>query len=114
MSIGSTGRQLLPPYGTTYILAVIAGGLLVLGFSFHEALLHPLGYQWYVLAGLTLVSGSATVSLPSVGISISVSETFIFFCALLFGPAAGTLLVALDCLVTVSYTHLTLPTTERV
>jgi diguanylate cyclase (GGDEF)-like protein/putative nucleotidyltransferase with HDIG domain len=99
MSIGSTGRQLLPPYGTTYILAVIAGGLLVLGFSFHEALLHPLGYQWYVLAGLTLVSGSATVSLPSVGISISVSETFIFFCALLFGPAAGTLLVALDCLV---------------
>jgi diguanylate cyclase (GGDEF)-like protein/putative nucleotidyltransferase with HDIG domain len=51
---------------------------------------------------LTLVSGSATVKLPSVPASISISETFVFTAVLLYGPAAGTLTVALDGLV-ISY-----------
>src|SRR5579864_8668426 len=99
MSEAQTRRQQLTPAATAYATAVIVGGLVVLAASLRAIRLQPLGYQWYVLAGLTLVSGSATVRLPSVGISISVSETFVFFCALLFGPEAGTLLVALDCLV---------------
>ncbi len=52
-----------------------------------------------MLAALTLVSGSATVTLPSVPASISVSETFVFATVLLFGSAAGTVMVALDGLV---------------
>jgi putative nucleotidyltransferase with HDIG domain len=48
---------------------------------------------------LTLISGSATVKLPSVPATISISETFVFTAVLLFGPAAGTLTVALDALV---------------
>ena len=48
---------------------------------------------------LTLVSGSATVKLPSLPATVSVSETFVFTSVLLFGPAAGTLTVALDALV---------------
>jgi diguanylate cyclase (GGDEF)-like protein/putative nucleotidyltransferase with HDIG domain len=52
-----------------------------------------------MLAALTLVSGSATVTLPTVGASISVSETFVFASVLLFGPSAGTITVALDGLV---------------
>jgi putative nucleotidyltransferase with HDIG domain len=42
------------------------------------------------------------VKLPSVPATISISETFVFASALLFGPAAGTLTVALDALV-ISY-----------
>ncbi len=55
--------------------------------------------NWLILAILTLVSGSATVRLPSLPATISVSETFVFTSVLLFGPAAGTLTVALDAFV---------------
>src|SRR4029078_2988070 len=58
-----------------------------------------IGWNWFLLAILTLVSGSATVKLPSVPATISISETFVFTSVLLFGPAAGTLTVALDALV---------------
>lgn len=67
--------------------------------SFVELMLHNIGWNWTILALLTLVSGSATVSLPSLPVAVSVSETFVFTSVLLFGPAAGTLTVALDALV---------------
>src|SRR2546421_5019999 len=84
--------------GRTYVATVIVAGVAAVVFSLRELQLHALSYQWYMLAALTLVSGSATVNL-SIGISISVSETFVFFAVLLFGPAAGTVMVALDGLV---------------
>ena len=52
--------------------------------------------QWFTLAALTLLSGSATVKLPSVPATISISETFVFTSVLLFGPSAGATIVALD------------------
>ncbi|HZP46907.1 MAG TPA: HD domain-containing phosphohydrolase [Vicinamibacterales bacterium] len=82
-----------------YFTIVIAAGVGFVALSLWQIQQHPPGYQWYMLAALTLISGSATVSLPSIGISISVSETFVFFSVLLFGPAAGTVMVALDALV---------------
>jgi putative nucleotidyltransferase with HDIG domain len=48
---------------------------------------------------LTLISGSATVNLPALPAAVSISETFVFTSVLLFGPAAGTLTVALDALI---------------
>ena len=87
-------------YGRAYISAVIAFGFLVIGSSLHELLEHPIqGYQWFTLAGLTLLSGSATVKLPGVYASISISETFVITAVLLYGPSAGTLIVALDGLI---------------
>jgi putative nucleotidyltransferase with HDIG domain len=67
--------------------------------SFVQLYLHNIGWTWTILALLTLVSGSATVNLPSLPATVSVSETFVFTSVLLFGPAAGTLTVALDALV---------------
>jgi putative nucleotidyltransferase with HDIG domain len=52
--------------------------------------------QWLILALLTLVSGSATVKLPSIPAHISVSETFLFSSVLLYGPSAGVLTASLD------------------
>ncbi len=49
-----------------------------------------------MLAVLTLVSGSATVALPSLPATVSVSETFVFTSVILFGASAGTVTVALD------------------
>jgi putative nucleotidyltransferase with HDIG domain len=59
----------------------------------------PPGLEWFILAALTLFTGSFTVKVPSLAARISVSETFIFTSVLLFGPAAGTVTVVLDALV---------------
>src|SRR5436190_2764591 len=93
---------LLPKNGRAFVSAVILAGFLVVSWSVHELIQDPVGLQWFMLAALTLVSGSATVKLPSVPASISISETFVFAAVLLYGPAAGTLTVALDGLV-ISY-----------
>src|SRR5882762_8396401 len=85
--------------GKTYLWSVIAAGFAVIAGSMYELYVEPIGNQWFVLAALTLVSGSATVRLPSSYASISISETFVFTAVLLYGPAAGTVIVALDGLV---------------
>ncbi len=90
---------LLPKNGRAYVAAVIVAGFLVISWSVHQLTQHPVGIQWFLLAALTLISGSATVKLPSVPASISISETFVFAAVLLYGPSAGTLVVALDGLV---------------
>src|SRR5436190_13100954 len=89
----------IPKAGRVYLGAVILCGIAAVALSVFQVHRQPLGYQWYMLAALTLVSGSATVQLPSIPASISVSETFVIASVLLFGPAAGTVMVALDGLV---------------
>jgi diguanylate cyclase (GGDEF)-like protein/putative nucleotidyltransferase with HDIG domain len=85
--------------GKIYLWTVIVAGFVVVGSSMYRLYVEPIGYQWFILATLTLISGSATVRLPSSYASISISETFVFTAVLLYGPAAGTLIVALDGLV---------------
>lgn len=85
--------------GRLYVGLVVATGLAVVGLCVVQLCLHPLPYQWFLLAALTLISGSATVRLRSSHASISVSEVFVFIAILLYGAAAGTIVVALDGLV---------------
>src|SRR6184192_2899429 len=89
----------LTSFGRTYVSVVIALGLLVVGGSLYQLYNSSIPYQWFLLAGLTLVSGSATVQIPSSNASISISEVFVFTAVLLYGPSAGTVIVALDGLV---------------
>ena len=84
--------------GKAYLWVTIVAGLAVIGVSIHQLYLEPLGRQWFILAALTLISGSATIRLPSSNASISISETFAFTAVLLYGPAAGTVAVTLDAL----------------
>jgi putative nucleotidyltransferase with HDIG domain len=80
-------------------VAVVAVGLLVVGESLLAVSTSPPGLEWFILAALTLFTGSFTVKVPAISARISVSETFIFASVLLFGPAAGTITVVLDALV---------------
>lgn len=89
----------LSRWGRTYVVSVALLGVCAIAQSIYELYAVPIGWNWFGLAILTLISGSATVKLPSVPATISVSETFVFTSVLLFGPAAGTLTVALDALV---------------
>lgn len=89
----------LSRWGRTYVVGVSLLGVGAIAQSAYTLYAEPIGWNWFVLAVLTLISGSATVKLPSVPATISVSETFVFTSVLLFGSAAGTITVALDALV---------------
>src|SRR3954447_24548275 len=93
----STDR--LTRWGGLYVGAVTLLGACAIAQSAYALYAVPMSRNWFVLAILTLISGSATVKLPTVPATISVSETFVFTSVLLFGPAAGTITVALDALV---------------
>ena len=89
----------LSRWARVYVGTVAALGVCAIAQSIYAMYAVPIGRNWFILAILTLISGSATVKLPSVPATISISETFVFTSVLLFGPAAGTLTVALDALV---------------
>jgi putative nucleotidyltransferase with HDIG domain len=81
-----------------YVFVVFCLGLAVLSLSVVELASHPLSFhlEWMPLAALTFGSGWLSIKLPGTKASISISETFNFAGTLLFGPAVGTALVALD------------------
>jgi putative nucleotidyltransferase with HDIG domain len=84
-----------------YVSLVVASGLVVIGLSIRDLSAKPWAWQldWLKLAGLTLISGWLSVKLPSGRATISISETFVLAGTVLWGPAVGTVLVALDSLV---------------
>src|SRR5438874_549517 len=92
-------RERFTTGGRIYLWVVILAGCSVFAVSLHQLIVEPIGRQWFILAALTLISGSATVKLPTSYASISTSETFTFTAVLLYGPAAGTVIVVLDALV---------------
>jgi len=89
----------------TYVGVVVAVGFATVVQSVFAIIEDPKGWDWLILAVLTLVSGSATVRLPLLPATFSVSETFVFTAVLLFGPAAGTLIVALDAFIISLWAH---------
>ena len=89
----------LPARGRLYIGAVCIAGIAAVTHSLLVLASADLKLQWFVLAGLTLLSGSFTVRVPTIPARLSVSETFVFAAAMLFGPAAATVLVVLDSLI---------------
>src|ERR1700752_2562255 len=82
-----------------YINVVVAMGAFTVFEAVYGLISQDTGWRWLVLAVLTFLSGSATLKLPSLPATISVSETFVFTSVLLFGASAGTLTVALDAFV---------------
>ena len=88
-----------------YIATVVAFGTYVIGASAYDVIVHPTGHEWLWLAGLTFLTGSFSIKLPSISARISVSETFVFAAVLLFGPSASTVIVAFDTLILTSWTH---------
>jgi len=92
--------QALPRTTRLYVLSVASLGALVVGLSVSGVIHQPPEWhlQWLSLVALTVVSGLLPVTLPTINISISISETFVVAGTLLFGAAGGTVLVLLDAL----------------
>jgi len=77
---------------------VISAGFAILIHAGWQLIHEPIGLEWLLLAGLTVLSGVAALHVPAGNMSFSVSDTFAFTAMLLFGPAAATVTVALDAL----------------
>ena len=88
-----------------YIATVVAVGTYVIGDSAYDLVVYPSGNEWLWLAGLTILTGSFSIKLPSVSARISVCEAFVFAAVLLFGPAPATVIVALDTIILTSWSH---------
>ncbi len=81
-----------------YYAVIVGSGALVLAASVFELVQHPPEASWYVLVVLTAISGSASVRLSDLPVSVSMSDTFILAAALIFGAEAATVTVAVDAL----------------
>lgn len=81
-----------------YVTVVCCLGVVVLALSMLDLIQRPFSFhvRWLPLAALTFGSGWLSIKLPGTRASISISETFTFAGTLLFGPAVGSALVALD------------------
>jgi putative nucleotidyltransferase with HDIG domain len=82
-----------------YVLAVVGTGCAALGVSVLDMSTALPPVQWWVLLALTLISGSAVLKIPSTSINFSISDVFTLTSAVMYGPAAGTVAVAIDSLV---------------
>jgi PAS domain S-box-containing protein len=82
-----------------FLLVVQVAGAVALLLSIRELAQRPIESAWFVLVALTLVTAWSTLRMRNVQISFSISDTFTIAAALLFGPAAGTVIVALEALV---------------
>jgi len=88
-----------------YIGVLVGTGTFAVGQSAYDLALNPPDPTWLVLAGLTLLTGSFSIKLPSISARISVSEAFVFAATLLFGPAAATIVVTLDAIILTFYSR---------
>jgi putative nucleotidyltransferase with HDIG domain len=76
-------------------LVVFAGGAILL-HSIVALAGTPHPWEWLLFAVLAVLTGSFTIDVASVKASISVADTFFIASALLFGPEAATVTLAVD------------------
>ncbi len=81
------------------LVAAVGVGAIVLVYSVTVVIRSAVDSTFFVLAGLTLATGWATLRMREVPVSFSISDTFTMAAALLYGPAAGTVMVTLDAMV---------------
>lgn len=91
--------ELLSARARLYVLGVAAGGGAVLLMALYGLASAQLDIRWFVLVGLTILTSSVTVKVPSTAATLSVSEAFVFSSVILFGWEAGAVVASLDGLV---------------
>jgi putative nucleotidyltransferase with HDIG domain len=79
-----------------YLSAVVGAGVCALVISMRAMAATPPDLQWIMLAVLTIVSGQLMLRMPVAPVSFSISEIFTFTTALMFGPYAGAIVVAIE------------------
>jgi putative nucleotidyltransferase with HDIG domain len=86
-------------YRDWYVWPVVAAGWALISFAAVRLAQSGVDPRWYILLGITGLSAWARLRMPMVPISFSIADSFTITAALLFGPWAGVLSVALEGLV---------------
>jgi putative nucleotidyltransferase with HDIG domain len=81
---------------TVFLSAVIAVGIVIVGYSLSALPQTPNPVGWIALGSLALVTASFAVKVPGVPVYLSISDAFFITSALLFGPAPATVTIAID------------------
>jgi putative nucleotidyltransferase with HDIG domain len=89
-------QEWIRPAMTLYLATIIAAGVGTLGLSIRSMVAAPPDFRWLVLGALTIASSQLMMRMPVAPVSFSISDILIFTTALMFGPAAGSVLVAID------------------
>jgi len=82
-----------------YVSVIGCLGAAVIVHSLWQVSRAPVDFHWLWLVALTVASSAAVLQLSTSRVAFSVAEIFTFSAVLLFGPAIGTLTVAIDCTV---------------
>ena len=85
--------------GDAYVVGMTTAGMAILAYAGIDLFRHPVSLQWLILLALTVLSGWATLRIPAMPISFSISDIFIMAAGLLFGPSAAAVTAGLDALV---------------
>lgn len=79
-----------------FVAAVGVAGFLAVAHSLAVLPYTPRPLQWMTLGVLATIAGAFALRVPGVPVQVSVSDTFFFTSALLFGPAPATVAIAID------------------
>jgi putative nucleotidyltransferase with HDIG domain len=82
-----------------YVAAVTALGLFAIAQSLTTVLATPRPTEWLLFTALAVGFGRLTLRVPGAPAYVSMSDAFLFTSAMLFGPAPGTVAIAMDCFV---------------
>jgi signal transduction histidine kinase/CheY-like chemotaxis protein len=81
-----------------YLYSVIVLGCAAVVYSLFRLPTMHAGYQWLLLALLTLLTSAYSIQIPGINSKISIGDTFYFTNVILFGIPAGVITAALDAL----------------
>jgi putative nucleotidyltransferase with HDIG domain len=97
--VGDRRFSRLPIRCRRFVVCVATAGMLVAIHSLALLVVNGVNREWFILAALTLLTGSFTVPIPGIQARLTVSESFVFASVLMYGPAAGTVTGVLDVLI---------------
>ena len=84
-----------PAYGP-YLYGIIVLGLTAIAYSIYRLPHLGIGYQWLILASLTIITSLYNIQIPTMSAKISIGDTLCFTNVILFGTPAGVVTAALD------------------
>jgi signal transduction histidine kinase len=79
-----------------FVALVVTAGFLAVAHSVARLPYTPQPLQWITLGVLATIAGALALRVPGVPVQVSVSDTFFFTSALLFGPAPAAVAIAID------------------
>ena len=103
----SAGSPAIKEYSSyrPYLYTVICLGMTSIAFAFYQIARAHLGYQWMILAAVTVFTSAYTIKIPAANSRISIGDTFFFTNIILYGTPAGVITAALDALVSSARAH---------